>query len=83
MCCTRRLVAQHLRLAARAVPHDQKLAFAAQEKVSAAAIADAKAQEAALLKRAANKQVGRTCSGFLMPAADGAFLVRALCFPTF
>ena len=53
----RRFVAQRLRLAARTVPHSQKLAFVAQEHVCSAAIKDATAQEAALYKRAANKQV--------------------------
>lgn len=52
-----RFVAQRLRLASRAVPHSQKLAFVAQEHVCSAAIKDATAQEAALYKRAANKQV--------------------------
>jgi hypothetical protein len=52
-----RFVAQRLRLAARAVPHSQKLAFVAREHVCSAAIKDATAQEAALYKRAANKQV--------------------------
>lgn len=53
----RRFVAQRLRLAARTVPHSQKLAFVGQEHVCSAAIKDATAQEAALYKRAANKQV--------------------------
>jgi hypothetical protein len=52
-----RFVAQRLRLAARAVPHAQKLAFLAQQHIWTAAIQDARAQEAALLTRAGHKQV--------------------------
>lgn len=52
-----RLVAQHLRLAARCMPHSQKLAFAGQEKVWKAAIDAAKSQELALHQRAATRQV--------------------------
>lgn len=65
-CYLRRLVAQHLRLAARRMPHNQKLAFAGQEKVWKAAIDAAKAQELALHQRAATKQVRRVANAVML-----------------